>query len=144
MNDLTVFEQDGKLLTDSREVAFMVEKPHNDLMKSIRGYCKNLNEGEISPVEFFVESTYIDSKGEERPCYLCTKKGCDMIANKMTGKKGVIFTAKYTTAFEKMKDFIEKGTAYSGISLKEQVESLEAVSNMLRMNEATWNVSWPY
>lgn len=86
MNDLTVFEQDGKLLTDSREVAFMVEKPHNDLMKSIRGYCKNLNEGEISPVEFFVESTYIDSKGEERPCYLCTKKGCDMIANKMTGK----------------------------------------------------------
>ena len=51
MNDLTVFEQDGKLLTDSREVAFMVEKHHNDLMKSIRGYCKNLNEGEISPVE---------------------------------------------------------------------------------------------
>ena len=60
-----------------------------------------------------------------------------MIANKMTGKKGVIFTAKYTTAFEKMKDFIEKGTAYSGIPLKEQVESLEAVSNMLRMNEAS-------
>ena len=53
MNDLTVFEQDGKLLTDSREVAFMVEKPHNDLMKSIRGYCKNLNEGEISPVELY-------------------------------------------------------------------------------------------
>lgn len=137
MNNLTVFEQNGKLLTDSREVALMIEKPHNDLMKSIRGYCKNLNEGDISPVEFFIESTYIDSKGEERPCYLCTKKGCDMIANKMTGKKGVIFTAKYTTAFEKMKDFIEKGTAYSGIPLKEQVESLEAVSNMLRMNEAS-------
>lgn len=137
MNNLTVFEQNGKLLTDSREVALMIEKPHNDLMKSIRGYCKNLNEGDISPVEFFIESTYIDSKGEERPCYLCTKKGCDMIANKMTGKKGIIFTAKYTTAFEKMKDFIEKGTIYSGIPLKEQVESLEAVSNMLRMNEAS-------
>lgn len=137
MNNLTVFEQNGKLLTDSREVALMIEKPHNDLMKSIRGYCKHLNEGDISSVEFFIESTYIDSKGEERPCYLCTKKGCDMIANKMTGKKGVIFTAKYTTAFEKMKDFIEKGTRYSGIPLKEQVESLEAVSNMLRMNEAS-------
>lgn len=137
MNDLTVFELNGKLLTDSREVALMVEKPHNDLMKSIRGYCKNLNEGEFSPVEFFIESTYTDSKGEERPCYLCTKKGCDMIANKMTGKKGVIFTAKYTTAFEKMKDFLEKGTAYTNIPLKEQVESLEAVSNMLRMNDAS-------
>lgn len=137
MSELTVFEQDGRLLTDSREVALMVGKPHNDLMKSIRGYCRNLNEGEISPVEFFIESTYMDSKGEERPCYLCTKRGCDMIANKLTGKKGVIFTAKYTTAFEKMREFIEKGTAYSGISLKEQVESLEAVSNMLHMNDAS-------
>ena len=60
-----------------------------------------------------------------------------MIANKMTGKKGVIFTAKYTTAFEKMKDFIQRGSAYVGISLKEQVESLEVVADMLHMNDAS-------
>ena len=42
MNELTVFEQDGKLLTDSREVAVMVDKPHNDLMKSIRSYIEYL------------------------------------------------------------------------------------------------------
>lgn len=48
-------------------------------------------------------STYIDSKGETRPCYLITKKGCDMIANKLTGEKGVLFTAAYVTAFEAMK-----------------------------------------
>lgn len=137
MNNLTVFEQNGKLLTDSREVALLVEMNHFDLIKKIRGYVKYLNESNFTVVDFFVESRYVDSKGEERPCYLCTKKGCDMIANKMTGKKGVIFTAKYTTAFEKMKEFIEKGTAYNGIPLKEQVESLEAVSNMLRMNEAS-------
>lgn len=74
MNDLTVFEQNGKLLTDSRDIALMVERPHNDLMKTIRGYCKHLNEGEISLVDFFIESSYTDSKGEERPCYLCTKQ----------------------------------------------------------------------
>lgn len=137
MNDLTVFEQNGQLLTDSREVAMMVEMNHFDLIRKIKGYIKHLNESNFTVVEFFIESTYTDSKGEERPCYLCTKKGCDMIANKMTGKKGVIFTAKYTTAFEKMKDFIEKGTSYTNIPLKEQVESLEAVSNMLRMNDAS-------
>lgn len=38
---------------------------------------------------------------------------------------------------KKMKDFLEKGTAYTNIPLKEQVESLEAVSNMLRMNDAS-------
>lgn len=137
MNDLTVFEQNGQLLTDSREVAMMAEMNHFDLIRKIKGYIKHLNESNFTVVEFFIESTYTDSKGEERPCYLCTKKGCDMIANKMTGKKGVIFTAKYTTAFEKMKDFIEKGTSYTNIPLKEQVESLEAVSNMLRMNDAS-------
>lgn len=137
MKELTVFEQNGKLLTDSREVALMVEKDHAKLLRDIRGYCEYLNESNFGLVEFFIESSYIDSKGEERPCYLCTKKGCDMIANKMTGKKGVVFTAKYTTAFEKMKDFIQKGSTYVGISLKEQVESLEAVANMLRMNDAS-------
>lgn len=137
MNDLTVFEQNGQLLTDSREVAMMVEKPHGDLMKSIRGYCKHLNEGKISSVDFFIESSYTDEKGEERPCFLCTKRGCDMIANKMTGKKGVIFTAKYTTAFEKMQEFIKSGMSYVGIPLKEQVESLEVVADMLHMNDAS-------
>lgn len=108
MNELVVFEQDGRLLTDSREVEMMVEMNHFDLIRKIKGYIKHLNESNFTVVEFFIESTYTDSKGEERPCYLCTKKGCDMIANKMTGKKGVIFTAKYTTAFEKMKEFINK------------------------------------
>jgi len=37
------------------------------------------------------------------PCYLITKKGCDMIANKLTGRKGVLFTAAYVTAFEEMR-----------------------------------------
>lgn len=137
MNNLTVFEQNGQLLTDSREVAMMVGKDHAKLLRDIREYCKHLNESNFGLVDFFIESTYTDSKGEVRPCYLCTKKGCDMIANKMTGKKGVIFTATYIEAFEKMKDFIEKGTQYVGIPLKEQVESLEVVASMLRMNDAS-------
>lgn len=118
MNNLTVFEQNGQLLTDSREVAMMVGKDHAKLLRDIREYCKHLNESNFGLVDFFIESAYTDSKGEVRPCYLCTKKGCDMIANKMTGKKGVIFTATYIEAFEKMKDFIEKGNTVRWHSIK--------------------------
>lgn len=136
--ELTVFEENGKLFTDSREVADMVEKPHNDLMKSIRGYCKHLNEGEFSLADFFIESSYLDAKGEKRPCYQCTKKGCDMIANKMTGKKGVIFTAKYIEAFDRMADFIQKGIEYNHqVSFREQVECVGVVANILRVNDAS-------
>ena len=138
MYDLTVFEQNGQLLTDSREVALQIDKPHNDLMKSIRGYEGHLIEGNFPPNEYFIESSYQDSIGRTLPCYLCTKKGCDMIANKMTGKKGVIFTAKYINAFEKMKEFIEKGTQYSKqVSFKEQVECIGVVADMLRVNDAS-------
>lgn len=83
MNELTVFEQNGKLLTDSREVALMVGKDHSKFLRDIRGYCKYLNESNFGLDEFFIESNYIDSKGEERPCFLCAKRGWDMISNKI-------------------------------------------------------------
>lgn len=138
MYNLTVFEQNGQLLTDSREVALQIEKPHNDLMKSIRGYIEYLTEGKISRSDYFIESTYQDSTGRTLPCFLCTKKGCDMIANKLQGKKGVIFTARYIDAFEKMKDFIEKGAQYNKqVSFREQVECIGVVAEMLRVNDAS-------
>lgn len=84
-------------------------------MKSIRIYADYIsNAGDISLVDFFISSTYKDNKGEVRPCYLLTKKGCDMVANKMTGEKGVLFTAAYVTAFEKMRDHIQSGRLQSG------------------------------
>lgn len=110
MKELKVFEHDRVDVVDSRDVARLVERPHNDLMKSIRAYAEYIsNAGDFSLVDFFIPSTYKDSKGETRPCYLLTKKGCDMVANKMTGEKGVLFTAAYVTAFEKMREHIQRG-----------------------------------
>ncbi len=74
----------------------MVEKRHADLLRDIEtyiGYLEESNERKIASVDFFIESTYVDAKGETRKCYLVTKMGCEMIANKLTGAKGVMFTA---------------------------------------------------
>lgn len=106
MTDLQVFVHENVDVVDSRAVAEMVGKNHRDLMRSIHSYVnimENNNERNFAPVDFFIESTYLDGKGEVRPCYLLTKKGCDMVANKMTGEKGVLFTAAYVTAFEAMR-----------------------------------------
>lgn len=56
----------------------------------------------IKVEDFFIKSSYKDSKGEHRPHYLITKLGCDFIANKMTGIKGVLFTANYVKQFHNM------------------------------------------
>ena len=103
MNGLKVQDFHGKQVIDSRDVAVMVERPHNDLMKSIRTYTTYLAEGDFPHSDFFIESTYLDKNGKSQPCYLITKRGCDMIANKTTGKKGVLFTAAYVSAFEEMR-----------------------------------------
>lgn len=87
----------------SIEVAEMVDKRHTDLMRDIRRYTEQLNESNIALVEFFHESAYKDGKGETRPCYNVTKKGCEFIAHKLTGIKGTEFTAKYINRFHEMK-----------------------------------------
>lgn len=103
MTGLKVQDFHGQQVIDSRDVAQMVERDHKELMKSIRLYSGYLGEGGISLSDFFIESTYITAQNKEVPNYLITKKGCDMIANKTTGKKGVLFTAAYVTAFEQMR-----------------------------------------
>ncbi|GIO39098.1 antirepressor [Paenibacillus antibioticophila] len=112
MNNLQVINQNGQLLVDSREVAAMIEVRHSDLLERIGVYTKHLTNGNFRSLDFFIESTYIDSKNETRPHYLITRKGCDMVANKMTGEKGVLFTAAYVTQFEEM----EKSLSLSGMS----------------------------
>lgn len=134
MKELKVFEHDHIDVVDSREVAEMTGKSHAHLMRDIAGYAKILeesNESKFGLVDFFIPSTYKDSKGEIRPCYLLTKKGCDMVANKMTGEKGVLFTAAYVTAFEAMREHIKKSksmTDYqkSVIEARERRDRVEA------------------
>jgi phage regulatory protein, rha family len=100
MNELQLVNQSKSL--DSREVAEMVGKEHKNLLRDINNYVNILLSSNLSSIEFFSESTYEDSIGRTLPCYKVTKKGCEMIANKLTGKKGVLFTAAYVTKFNKM------------------------------------------
>lgn len=92
---------------DSREVAEMVEKEHNKLLRDIRVYITQLDASKVGHTDFFTESQYIDKSNRQKPCYLVTKKGCEFIAHKLTGVKGTEFTAKYINRFHEMEDTIK-------------------------------------
>lgn len=118
----------------SMEVAEMVGKDHHKLLRDIRTYCSQLNEAKIGLVEFFTESSYKDQKGESRPCYEVTKKGCEFIAHKLTGVKGTEFTAKYINRFHEMEDAINTGSH----SLAEQgISIVKFVADDLKVNTAS-------
>lgn len=98
----------------SKEVATMMGREHKEIMWMIDGNEKRGVVG-IKPIieqsvelhfaNYFIESTYND-RGRKLRCYECTKMGCDMLANKMTGEKGILFTAKYVKRFNEMEKLL--------------------------------------
>lgn len=114
MNNLSTLNEHT---IDSREVAEMVGKEHNKLMRDIRNYIAQLGVTKIGHTDFFAESTYKSSQNKEMPCYNVTKKGCEFIAHKLTGVKGVEFTAKYINRFHEMEDVIRGNAMPQGKEL---------------------------
>ena len=116
----TVNQNNSTSYLDSREVAAMVEKQHFHLLRDIASYIEAMQnplnpildsatsstERKIAPSDFFIESTYVDSTGRILPCYLISKMGCEFVANKLTGEKGIRFTAAYVTKFNQMESSV--------------------------------------
>ena len=134
MNKLQLINENGKIYVDSRQVAEMIGKDHAMLMRSIRNYEEILATAKLQAPDFFIKSSYLDNQGKLRPCYKLTRKGCDMVANKLTGEKGVLFTAEYVTKFEEMEKQLNQ---ISEIKITEyQQKELE-----IRENEAKAKVA---
>lgn len=96
-------EIDGEVYTTSLNVAETYGKEHKNVMAKIKHFLEVIPElNELS----FKLVKYVDAKGETRPMYLIDRKGFAMLVNKFTGDKALIFTAKYTDAFERMIELI--------------------------------------
>lgn len=98
------------LVMDSREVAQIMGKRHDHLIRDIETYCnylENCIDPKIGVNEFYIENCYQDKIGRTLKRYDITKKGCEMIAHKMTGQKGVTFTAAYINRFHEMEGLLE-------------------------------------
>ena len=108
MNDLVISEIANECVLDSRKVAEMVGKRHANLIRDIDNYVKVISENsKLSSQDFFVERTYkTNGNNKTYKRYDITKKGCEMVANKLTGQKGIMFTAKYVEIFNKMAEQI--------------------------------------
>lgn len=95
------------------EIAEMMDINHWQILrklegsKEIKGIIEILGDNKIVVTDYFIPSTYITEQNKEMPCYKVTKLGCDFLANKFTGEKGIIFTAKYVKRFNEMEQCIK-------------------------------------
>lgn len=119
----------------SMEVAIMVGKEHSKLLRDIHRYIKQLGEANIGFSDFFQESTYISEQNKILPCFNITRKGCEFIANKLTGQKGTEFTARYVNRFHELEEGNITTTLLS--SLNVLVESITSINTRLSKLEET-------
>ena len=140
MNELI---ENNKITISSLDVAEMLGVKHTEILKKLEGTTKpdgkvkqvgiipTLTKGNFPLSDYFIPSSYKDNSGKENKCYLVTKLGCDFLANKFTGEKGILFTAKYVKRFDEMEQTIKNPynlpTTYKEalVQLLEKVEENE-------------------
>ena len=128
------------------EVAEMMQMRHQKIIEKLEGSKDGKTKG-IIPVltehdfvlsDYFTKSTYKDQSGKENKCYLVTKLGCDFLANKFTGEKGILFTAKYVKRFDEMEQEIKNPynlpTTYKE-ALVQLLEKVEENEKLIKENK---------
>lgn len=85
-------------------VAKDFEKQHSKILRTI---AQKLTNPKMASLNYFMESSYKDSKGEMRKEYLMTRDGFTFIVMGFTGEKADEFKLKYIEAFNKMEEMIK-------------------------------------
>lgn len=109
--------KEGQLVVSSKQVAEDFGKRHANVLRDIENLI--LTDSKLSSLNYFIESSYIDAKGETRKEYLLTRDGFTLLAMGFTGKKALEWKLKYIDAFNRMEKEI--------IKLNEVVKSLNEI-----------------
>ena len=131
----------GKATITTLEIAEMMEVEHKRLLRKLdgdkdrKGYVQILTEAQMGLSDFFIPSTYRDSSGKDNKSYEVTKLGCDFLANKFTGEKGVLFTARYVKRFHEMENQMKQIPMTDRPDRVAQL--INAVSPLMKRNDST-------
>lgn len=102
-----VFNNDGKIETNSLLVAERFGKQHKDVLDAIR----EILTAENPAVRImFSESTYYNSRNKIQPMFLMNRDGWSVLAMGFTGKEALKFKLQFISAFNVMEQIIVKSS----------------------------------
>lgn len=100
------------------EIAEMMEMRHDTVIrkldgriangKKVKGIIEVMTDHHLAVSDYFTESTYKDNSGKMNKCYNCTRKGCEFLAHKFNGEKGILFTIRYIERFHNMEQAMQQ------------------------------------
>ncbi|WP_304407248.1 Rha family transcriptional regulator, partial [Lactobacillus intestinalis] len=99
-----VIMHDSQAVTTSLKVAESFRKAHRNVLASIKNFT-----AENSAVKnMFVESTYINRRGQEQPMFYMNRDGFSLLVMGFTGNKALQFKLQYIEAFNRMEQLIKE------------------------------------
>lgn len=113
--NLTIINQDGKLVVSSRQIAEHFEKQHKHVLEKIDNLLKEMGSAEKS-AQYFIPSEYRDSSGKANRENLLTRDGFTLLAMGFTGTKALEWKLKYIEAFNKMEQ--QLSNPYQNLSIE--------------------------
>lgn len=110
----------------SKEVAEMLDKRHDNLLRAIRKYISTLGADANS---YFMEDPEKGSK-----VYLVTRAGCDLMAGRIIGEKSEEFKSKYLPIFGEEAP-VKQEWQEPSVDPVEKAYTVEEVAQILEVSE---------
>ncbi|ONG80148.1 hypothetical protein BKK41_16065 [Bacillus cereus] len=104
-----IFIENNEVVTDSKKVAEVFGKRHNDLMKRIRELNNELGGVGEKSHTYFTSSFYENEQNNQvYEKYLLTRDGFTLLVMGFTGKKALQFKMMYINEFNRMEQELKK------------------------------------
>lgn len=114
--NIVIVKDGNSLMTTSKVIADVFEKPHRDVTKAIN----SLDCSEKFSLRNFSRSEYTTDRGKTYKCFNVTEQGFYMLAMGFTGKKAAEWKEAFLDEFSKLKD---------GVSLLDELNKITKESN---------------
>ena len=109
MDEIILKNENGQVVTSSRDVAEKFGKRHDSILRDIDNLIKS--DSTILWSEMFVETSYTNGRGKEYRCFNINRDGFSLLCMGFTGKEALEWKLKYINAFNKMEEKLKSGAS---------------------------------
>ena len=126
-NLINVRIENDRMITDSRNVADVFSKRHDNVIRDI----ENLKKDVLNFEEMFFKGTMPDSYGREQKVYFMTRDGFTLLAMGFTGKDAMQWKLRYIEAFNKLAEAWNSPEAVMARALQIANKKLDEVKMLI-------------
>ena len=111
MEEIILRNENGQIVTNSRDVAEKFGKNHKEVLRTIDNISKEIDRAQFCAL--FILNSYKASNGKMNKEYLMNRDGFSLLAMGFTGKKALEWKLKYIEAFNQMEEKLKSSNYLS-------------------------------